>query len=276
MNRKYPHGKYVFLTGGSSGVGLKTAQLFAENGFIVYSASRNPNPEARPCPGGGEIRPVRMDVRDASSVENAARAVLSEADIGIVVHSAGIGIACPAEEYPHKAVASLMDTNYNGVLLVNSHFLPHLRRRGGGLCLIVGSVAGIFPIPFQSHYCSSKAALGSYAAALRMELRPHRVNVSLVLPGDTNTGFTAARTYEIEEASPYYEICKKAVGKIEKDELKGRAPDSAAAAMLRLGRKRNPPLRKIIGFEYKLLAFISRFLPDRLIEKILRSMYMEG
>ena len=59
-----------------------------------------------------------------------------------------------------------------------------------GLCVIIGSIAGMLPVPYQSHYCASKAALDLYGNALRMELRPHGVKVSLVLPGDTNTGFT--------------------------------------------------------------------------------------
>jgi len=271
---RYPYGKSIFLTGGSSGIGLAAAGLFAEKGFTVYSASRNPQTETRSFPGGGEIRPVAMDVRDTESVDAVVEAVMSQADIGIVIHSAGIGIACPAEDFPPDAVAGLMATNYTGVLMVNSRFLPYMRRRGNGLCLIVGSVAGLFPIPFQSHYCASKAALDSYAATLRMELREYGVRVSLVLPGDTNTGFTGARTYEIDEVSPYYKACVAAVSKMEKDELGGRPPISAAKAMLKLCKSSNPPLRAIVGLDYKLLAFMQRLLPDRLVETILRSMYM--
>ena len=292
---KFPYGKNVFLTGGSSGIGLATARLLAENGYTVYAASRNPpqapdsqhgsqsgnGPGNEPgglqgnYPGGGAILPVKMDVRDPLSVDAAAEAVLAQADIGIVIHSAGIGIACPAEDYPPSAVEGLMETNFTGVLLVNSRFLPHMRQRGGGLCLIVGSLAGIFPIPFQSHYSASKAALDLYAASLRMELRAHRVRVGLILPGDTDTGFTGARVYHIDEASPYYGACLKAVQKMEKDEAGGRPPESAARAILRNCRRKHPPLRTIVGLDYKLLAFLRRLLPDRLVEAIIRSIYME-
>jgi len=273
---KYPYGKNVFLTGGSSGIGLAAAGLLAENGYTVYAASRNPPPARSGCPGGGSVLPVRMDVRDPRSVEAGAEAVLSQADIGVVINSAGIGIACPAEDFAGDAVNGLMETNYAGVLMVNSRFLPHLRQRGGGLCVIVGSLAGIFPVPFQSHYCSSKAALDLYAAALRMELRAYGVRVGLVLPGDTSTGFTDARAYHIDEASPYYAACLKAVKKMEKDETGGRPPETAARAILGLCGRSDPPLRTIVGLDYKLLAFLRRLLPDRLVETILRSMYLEG
>ena len=273
LNRHY--GNYVFITGGSSGIGRSIAELLAENGYIVFSASRNPSPDTKVYPSGGEIRPVTMDIRNAKSVAQAAEHVTSEADIGIVIHCAGIGIACPAESFPSNAVKDLMDTNFTGVLLVNSAFIPRLRERGSGLCIIIGSVGGIFPIPFQSHYCASKAALDIYSAALRMELSDFNVQVSLVLPGDTNTGFTNARSYEIDKSSPYYDKCISAVQKMEKDELGGRPPESVAKVVLKICKRKKAPGRVTIGFSYKLLVFLHRLLPAKLIERLLKSIYMK-
>jgi len=274
MKTNCPYGKNVFLTGGSSGIGLATAELFASNGFTVYAASRNPRLEPAPFPGGGGIRPVALDVRDMRSVGEAARNVLEQADIGIVIHCAGIGIACPAEEYPAEAVEGLLETNLEGVMRVNSRFLPHLRERGGGLCVMIGSVAGVFPIPFQSHYSASKAALDIYAGALRMELRDYNVRVSVIMPGDTDTGFTDARVYAVANTSPYYTDCLRTTQKMEKDERSGGPPNSCARAILKLSARKDPPARKVIGFSYKLLVFLKRLLPDRLAMFILRAMYM--
>jgi len=268
---KFPYGRNVFLTGGSSGIGLATAELLAKSGYSVYAGSRNPQADVLTFPGGGAIRPIKVDVCDLTSVGSAADSLPD--DIGIVVHCAGLGIACPGEEYPPEAVARQMRTNFDGVLIVNSRFLPRLRKRGGGLCIVIGSVAGVFPVPFQSHYSASKAALDSYAAALRMELHGSGVKVSLVMPGDTSTGFTASRTYDVEETSPYYEACLHAVRKMENDEVNGRAPGSVAKEILRICGRESPPLRRVIGFEYKLLVFMRRLLPNRLIEYILRKMY---
>ena len=273
---KYLYGKNVFLTGGSSGIGLSTAELFAANGYKVFAASRNPASSVQNFPGGGEIRQITLDVRDPQSVNSATDCILAQADIGIVIHCAGIGIACPGEYFPQDAVSDLLETNYTGVLRVNSRILPHLRNRGAGLCVIISSLASVFPVPFQSHYCSSKAALDQYAAALRMELREYGVRISLVMPGDTNTGFTDARKYEIEESSPYYKTCLNAVRKMERDELGGKPPLSAAKAIFGISGRKNPPLRTIVGYDYKFFAFLKRLLPDRLVETVLRKMYLEG
>jgi len=271
---RYIYGKNIFLTGGSSGIGLATAELFAANGYTVFATSRNPPMETRSYDGGGEIRPVSLDIRDGHSVDAVVKTVLARADIGIVIHCAGIGIACPGEEFPEEAVANLMETNFTGVLRLNSRLLPHLRNRGCGLCIIVGSVAGIFPIPYQSHYSASKAALDLYAASLRMELRTHGVRVSLIMPGDTKTGFTAARSYEIDETSPFYERCVRAVKKMEKDEINGYPPTSVARGIIKLCKRKNPPGRKIVGLDYKLLALLRRLLPDRTVEYLIRFLYI--
>jgi len=271
---KYPYGKNIFLTGGSSGIGLVSAELFASCGYTVFSASRHPASMPQKFPNGGEIIGIALDVRDPVSVASASERVLAQADIGIVIHCAGLGIACAGEEYPSDAVENLMETNFNGVLRVNSSFLPHLRRRGCGFCGIIGSVAGIMPVPFQSHYCASKAALDLYSATLRMELRNFGIRVCLIMPGDTKTGFTDARNYAIDEDSPYYDACLKAVRKMEKDEQGGHQPVSVARTILKLINRKNPPARTVVGFDYKLLTFLRRLLPDRFIEMIIRAIYM--
>jgi len=272
---KFRYGKNVFITGGSSGIGAATAELFAENGYIVYAGSRNPSKEIKKYDNGGEIRPVILDVRDKHSVDAAVEHVLAQADIGIVIHCAGVGIACAGEDYPEESVINLMETNFYGVLTVNNRILAHLRNRGNGLCIIVGSVGGIFPIPFQSHYCASKAALDIYARTLRMELQNFGIQVSLVMPGDTNTGFTGTRAYEIAESSPYYESCMRAVGKMEKDEQSGKPPITSAKVIFNLCKKKKPPVRITVGFNYKIMVLLQKILPDNIIEFILKSIYLK-
>jgi len=272
---KFIYGKSVFITGGSSGIGAATVELFAENGYIVYAGSRTPSNEIKKYDNGGEIRPVILDVRDKHSVDAAVDHVLAQADVGIVIHCAGVGIACAGEDYPEESIKNLTETNYNGVLLVNNKVLPHLRNRSNGLCIIVGSVGGIFPIPFQSHYCASKAALDIYARTLRMELQSFGVQVSLVMPGDTNTDFTGTRKYEIDESSPYYKSCMRAVKKMEEDEQNGKPPITSAKVIFDLCKKKKPPARIIVGFDYKIMVLLQRILPDRLIELLLKTVYLK-
>ncbi len=270
------YGKNVLITGGSSGIGLACARLFATQGYRVYACARSQGRQAQTFPSGGQIFPVIMDVCREDSVAAAVDSVIGDAgEIGILIHCAGMGIAGAAEDTPDAAARKQMDVNYFGVLNVNRRVLPHMRRSGRGLILMTGSVAGIFPIPFQSHYSSSKFALEAYARALRMELHEHRIKVMLIEPGDTKTGFTDARRFEIPPESDYAAACRASVAKMENDERKGRSPESAARVALWAAGRSNPPASRVVGFEYKLLAFLRRLLPERAVLFLLRKMYIK-
>ena len=119
MTKKSPYLMKVLVTGASSGIGKETADLFAMNGFTVYAASRHPKETKNPS-----IIPLTMDVTDLDSVRKAASKI---DELGIIVHCAGFGISGSAEMTPLERAKAQMETNYFGVLNVNSIFLPLLR-----------------------------------------------------------------------------------------------------------------------------------------------------
>ncbi|MCR4677061.1 MAG: SDR family oxidoreductase [Sphaerochaetaceae bacterium] len=265
--RKY--GNNVLITGASSGIGKATAQLFAEHGYNVYALSRRGGEKNIRC-GEGTITNLAADVTKPETLEKAFKEIK---ELQIIIHCAGMGVAGSAECTPDEAARRQMDTNYFGVLNVNRLLLPLLRKNERSLVMITSSVAGFIPIPFQSHYSSSKYALEAYGEALRMEAKPYGVRVCLVEPGDTKTGFTKARTYNEPEDSPYLEKCKKAVARMEKDEQNGASPESVARVFLRQANRKNPKVRVAVGFIYKFFAFLVRILPVKLKDLVLSIMY---
>lgn len=267
MQNRY--GTQVFITGAGSGLGRACAEFFAKAGCQVTGVSRH-CAEKTETVGSGAIRTLPMDVNDEESIRRVVEALDR---IDIVIHCAGFGIAGACEDTPIELARAQMETNYFGVLRVNAQVLPKMRAQGKGLVLIVSSIAGRIGIPFQSHYSSSKFALEAYAEALRIECAPFGIRVSLLEPGDTKTGFTGARSKELDCNSPYYEVCSRSVAKMERDEQNGKPPESVAAAALKLAGRKNPPVRVAIGAEYKALMALKRFLPDKIIERILKSMY---
>ena len=264
--KKCPYPKTVLVTGASSGIGKETADLFAMNGFTVYAASRHPVETKNKS-----IIPIAMDVTDIASIRNAADKIES---LGIIIHCAGFGISGSAEMTPPERAHAQMETNYFGVLNVNSVFLPLLRKNPRSLVMITSSVAGLLPIPYQSHYSSSKYALEAYAQALRMEAGQFGVRVSLVEPGDTKTGFTKARSNDEPESSPYYKECVEAVEHMAHDEQTGKPADSVAKVFLKIASKSNPPIRRAVGFGYKALAMLAWLLPARLVNWIIKLIYI--
>ncbi len=275
-DKRSPYLKKVLVTGASSGIGLETTRLFAKNGFAVYAASRHPLDVTSldlDSTAHANVIPIEMDVTQPDSIDK-ARGLIT--DLGIIVHCAGFGISGSAEETPLERAKAQMETNYFGVLNVNRAFLPLLRKNPRSLVLVTSSVAGVVPIPFQSHYSSSKYALEAYAQALRMEAAPFGVKVCLVEPGDTKTGFTKARTSDEPEDSPYYDTCTKAVEHMARDEQKGKPAKSVADVFLKMAYRSNPPVKCAVGLDYKALALLAKILPSRTIVWLVSRIYIGG
>lgn len=270
---KVRYGRNVLITGASSGIGRACAELFARNGYYVRAASRRTD-EKQELFGEGKIVGIRMDVCDEDSIKAAYDKLESENELpDIIIHCAGMGIGGAAEDTDNAAAHAQMETNYFGVLNVDRRFMPHMREQGTGLVIITSSVAALIAVPFQSHYSSSKAALETYCECLRMESRKYGIRACCIEPGDTKTSFTSARKMTIPEGSAYKADCERSVAKMAKDEQNGKSPDTVAKVALKMAKKKNPPVRSVVGFDYKLLAVLRKLLPKGLCEKIVAKLY---
>jgi len=267
---KSPYLNKVLITGATSGIGAASAKLFAENGFTVYAISRTVKEHTENLKNGSIIY-YKADVTDINSLK-AVREKIPE--LGIIINCAGFGVSGSAELIGQKKAKAQMETNYFGVLNTNEVFLPLLRENKLSLVLITGSVAGLISIPYQSHYSSSKYALEAYTEALRMEGRKFGIRACIVEPGDTKTGFTAMRTHDEPSGSPYFEECTKAVKAMEISENKGKPPITVAKVFLKQSKRKNPAVRRAIGFDYKFFTLLKRILPAKFVEKILTKMYL--
>jgi len=261
----------VLITGASSGIGQATARLFTRGGYEVYGTSRNIKRESRKGKNGERYRSFPMDVTSDESVKAAAEKI---GYVDVLILAAGFGIAGTAEEVPIELAKKQMEVNYFGVLRVVSAFLPAMRERRSGKIIIIGSVGGRVAIPMQSHYSSSKYALEAYSDALRLELKPFGIDVTIVEPGDTKTGFTAKREAFIPDGSPYEETARHAIGVMEHDEQSGAAPEDVAKVILKVAKSDNPRARVAVGLKYKALCILIKFLPDRIREMVMRKLYL--
>lgn len=268
----FPYGKSILITGGSSGIGRAAAELFAEKGYTVWAASRHCEEKTEKL-GSGEIISIKMDVCNEESVKSGVEKIASETGLGIVLCCAGMGIAGAAEDTFEEDARRQFEVNYFGVLRVNRHVLPIFRNQGKGLVLIMSSVAGRVPLPYQSHYASSKYAIDAYAQALRSETKDFGIRVCIIEPGDTKTGFTDARKMSLPENSPYREHCESAVARMAHDEENGASPLKPAMAALKASEKENPPVHITVGAMYKAVMVLKRILPDRLFLDAIGKIY---
>ena len=111
--------------------------------------------------------------------------------------------------------------------------------------------------------------------ALRLEGRRHGITATIIEPGDLSTGFTGSRILAEPANSPYYDECQRSVGQIAHDEQTGAGPESAVRVIAATLGKRNPPVRIAVGGSYKVLMQLKRVLPDRIVEFVMRRIYMK-
>ena len=269
--KKNLYGKNVFVTGASSGIGRACALMFARNGCDVTGVSRNTEEKTEHFAGGGSLTLRRLDVTD----EAATRAFIEKLpQVDIAILCAGMGVAGPAETAPSDLTRKQMEVNYFGTINAAQPCLTKMRAHGNGLLIIIGSIAGRVSIPMQSQYSASKYALEAFTDAVRMEMKQYGVKACIIEPGDTKTGFTAARETQDAGGAGYGNILEKSVAKMAADEQNGRSPDSVAKVALALAARKNPPARVPVGLDYKALMVLLRVLPDRTKEFILRKLYL--
>ena len=258
--------KTVVITGGSSGIGRAAARALMNSGNRVYELSRT-------GADSDGVTHITADVTDEASLRSAADEIVRlEGRIDALICCAGFGISGAVEFTETEAAQRLMDVNFFGVVRTVIAFMPHLRESRGRVVLI-SSIAGILPIPFQTYYSASKAAINAYAAALQNEVRPFGVSVCAVMPGDIRTGFTAAREKSQKGDELYNGRISRSVARMEKDETEGMSPDAAGAYIARIALKKRVKPYYSVGFVYKLFSVIYRVLPWRFISFILYKMY---
>jgi NAD(P)-dependent dehydrogenase (short-subunit alcohol dehydrogenase family) len=246
----------VLISGVSSGIGAATASRLLSRGDTVLGLSRK-------RPALSEVHWQAADVRDASAVEAAVRAVLQEQPrLDAVICNSGAGILGSVEEVPVKAARDLFDLNYFGVVNVLRATLPRLRAQRSGRVILMASLASQVPLPFQAHYAASKAAVESLGMALSIELAPFGVTVSVVEPGDIRTRFNQAMQRLGAADSPYRPWLANCAEAIARTMSVAPGPDIVVQVIERILSTPRPRIRYRVGPASALVGVATRLLPD--------------
>lgn len=259
--------KIAVVTGGTSGIGRETALYLTQNGCTVYELSRR-------AEGVEGLRHISADVTDEESVRRAVEQILQEAGrIDILVNNAGFGISGAVEFTDTEEAKRQFDVNFFGMVRMNRAVIAVMRKQGGGRIVNLSSVAAPVPIPFQTYYAASKAAINSYTMALANELRPFGVTVCAVMPGDIHTGFTAARHKVGEGDELYGGRISRSVRRMEHDEQTGMDPAKAGAFVGRVALKDGHKPLYTIGFAYQAAVLLTKILPAQALNWLIGRIY---
>ena len=261
--------KVAVITGASSGIGYSIAKYFSKAGIKVYDISRTVKPHEE------VTKAYQADVNDTNKIDEILKEIYEvEGHIDIFVNNAGFGIAGTIENTKRDNIYSIVNTNLSAVMALSSLAIKYMKASGGNI-INISSVGGVIPLPVQAAYSATKAGVEVFSRALANEVRPYDIKVTAILPGDTKTGFTKSRIVDNDEQNPKYkDKISKSIKKVEKDEQQGKSPDSVGKVVLKIVKRKHPPLRKTIGFFYKCAVFLPRILPTKLVNFIVRKMYL--
>jgi short-subunit dehydrogenase len=186
--------RVTLITGASSGIGAELARVFAANGHrVAIVARRAERLTALACQikAAGGIEPIVIpcDLTVPEACDSVAAAIAEAgADVEYVVNNAGYGLFGKAIELDRKAQLGIIAVNIRALTDLSLRFADSLIRNRGGI-LNVGSVAGFLPGPGMAVYYASKAYVVSFSEALRHELGPRGVRVTVLCPGPVPSEF---------------------------------------------------------------------------------------
>jgi NAD(P)-dependent dehydrogenase (short-subunit alcohol dehydrogenase family) len=265
----------ALVTGCSSGIGRAAAVRLHRAGLPVYATARDPAALADLAERG--IRTLRLDVTDEESAAVAVKQVVEEhGAVGVLVNNAGTGVHGAVEDVPLATARALFETNVFGALLLTQLVLPGMREQGAGRIVNISSILGRFSPPGGGLYQATKHALEAYGDALRMEVAPFGVRVSLIEPATVRTRFfeTAMLQFAGRPGSAYQGFYDKlAAWAIEVHEGKNTAgrfavtPEKVAAVIERAVLARSPKARYPIGPLARGALGMRWMLPDTAFDK---------
>lgn len=189
----------ILVTGASSGFGQATAEALAKAGHTAYASmqdveGRNAPKVAQYAEWGKEnsadLRTVELNVQSDASVDAAVKRVIADAGrLDIIVHNAGHMVFGPLEAFTTEQLAEQYDVNVLGTHRLNRAALPHMRARGQGLIVWVGSTStrGGTP-PYLGPYFAAKAGMDSLAVTYAGELARWNIETTIIVPGSFTTG----------------------------------------------------------------------------------------
>jgi NAD(P)-dependent dehydrogenase (short-subunit alcohol dehydrogenase family) len=264
----------VVITGLAQGMGLEVARRLASSGASIAGfdideqgiASLRRELDER---GGKHLLAV-LDVCDREGIlEFRDRVLETFGRVDVVLSNVGIGFFGPFEEVDLEKANRCFEINVTGTAAVLQAFLPSMRERRNGRLIVMSSLVGQIPFPFESIYSASKFAVEGLVQSLRYEVEPFGIRVALIQPAQVSTSF-AAKIHELPpEGSPYRERAARFIRRDE--ELIRTAPDpsTASAEIVKVVLSPNPRLHNQVDAKSRFFMTLNRVLPRKLRDAIL-------
>lgn len=277
-----PERPVVVLTGASRGLGLAIARHLERLGRyrLVLTARESSLPRFS---AQGLLQHQHLWIAPLDVTKDAERVALVDAiterwgRVDVLINNAGVMMRAVVEHVQETDRLYQMNVNHQAPIELTRLVLPGMRNRRFGRIINVSSVGGMMAMPTMSVYSASKFALEGVSEALRYEVRPWNIYVTLLQPGFINSDsfeqvqMTAqSRTALQNENSPYHAHYKYMAGFIARImRIVPSTPESVAAKVVKVIEQKRPPLRVSGTIDAFLFAALRRLLPQAIYHEIL-------
>lgn len=271
----------VLITGTSTGIGKATVLHLDQLGFRVFACVRKASDGEALCALASErLTPICLDLTNAQTIADAkdqvSRAV-GGAGLAGLVNNAGDGFGLPLEFTPLDALRALFEVNVFGLLALTQDLLP-LVREAHGRIVNISSTAAIMVVPFHGPYSATKFCVNAFSDALRQELKPFGVQVSVVVTGNIATPLWEKgnrRGQELRAGLPplFEELYGNAYNKFIEYFLDmgqhGIPPDAVAQTIAQALTAKHAKPYYTVGRGARALTLLKRVLPVRLQDQMI-------
>ena len=264
----------ILITGASSGIGFESAMALAKQGHRVYAAARRV--ELMEPLQEHHVHVLKMDVTDEASMKQGVETILqSEGRIDVLINNAGYGYFGAIENVSLEEARRQLEVNVFGLAALTKLVLPHMRAQKSGRIINIASVAGKTVFQFGGWYHVSKYSVEALSDALRIELKPFGIDVSIIEPGaiKTNWGLIAADHLEESSRGTAYETAGLREAAFLRKGYTGNIiskPTVISRAISKAVNSRRPRTRYLTGFGSHTAIFFHWLLPDRWWDAIMR------
>ena len=249
----------VVITGASSGIGKGLKELFEAKGDTVIDISLNGKDYACDVGNDQELKKVFDDI------------YLNHGEIDILVTCAGYGVSGAVELLPESDSRKEFDVNFFGTANACKYAIPMMKKKSK--IVIIASATALFPIPFKTYYCSSKAAVDSFAQCLKMELSKTGIDVTSICPGDIKTNFSKNRVKKYDTNERYGKSIELSTKPTEKTEKRRMSPEYAVKKIMKVIEKKKFKPQYIIGKQYHIFYAFKRMTTTNFLNKCLTKIF---
>ena len=249
----------IVITGSSSGIGLNLKQYYRNLNNNVVGISLTNDDYCADVSNKEALKPIFEDIKQKLG------------HIDILINCAGFGLSGAIELINEDKIAKEYDVNVLGTVYSTQLALPLMSENGK--IINISSACALFPLPFRSFYCSSKAAVSMFSDCLRMELSRTNIQSTAICPCDIKTNFTKNRQKDFQTNEKYGDAIRLSAERIDQREDKRMSVEKAVKIMTKIINKKKLRPQYVMGARNKILYQVQKFFPKSTVLKVLTKLF---